>query len=62
MEHKHIKELSPAEQQAWADFNEHEKHRHIEDILKIDEEARWMKKELGIEARDIFVGVYIEVH
>jgi hypothetical protein len=60
MEKLNIKELSPERQQAFADLLLHEKHRHIDDILHLDEDLRWMKKYLNIVPSDIYVGTYIE--
>jgi hypothetical protein len=60
MDKINIKELSPERQQSFADLLLHEKHRHITDILNLDEDLRWMKKHLNIEPSDVYVDVFIE--
>lgn len=53
--------LSPEQQQAFADFQLKEKHRHLHDIENIDKDLAIMKQHYGIEAQGIFINTWLEV-
>ncbi len=53
--------LTPAEQQAWADYTLHEIERHEEDINRGREELEIIKNRYGIHPRRVYVGVWLEV-
>ncbi|MGB5217894.1 MAG: hypothetical protein WBN66_06310 [Smithella sp.] len=54
-------ELSPEEQQAFADYQANELYRHELDIKHIMADLIFIKKHYGIKARNIYVGAWIEV-
>ena len=54
-------DLSPSEQQAFADYQANELFRHEQDIKHIKADLAFIKKIYGIKARQIFVGKWIEV-
>ncbi|MFA5300794.1 MAG: hypothetical protein WC389_21600 [Lutibacter sp.] len=52
--------MTPAERQAWADFQLKESYRHLDDIEKIDENLKKLKLKYGIVPRKIFINTRIE--
>jgi poly(3-hydroxybutyrate) depolymerase len=53
-------DMTPAERQAWADFQLKESYRHLDDIEKIDENLKKLKLKYGIVPRKIFINTRIE--
>lgn len=53
-------DMTPAERQAWADFQLKESYRHLEDIEAIDENLKHLKERWGVVPRKIFVKTRIE--
>ena len=56
-----LSEMTKAERQAFADFQLHERARHIKDIGNIDKDLDLIKEKYGISPRRKFVGKWIEV-
>lgn len=54
-------ELSPSEQQSFADYQANELYRHEQDIKHIKADLAFIRKHYGIKARNIYVGGWIEV-
>ena len=53
--------LSDFEQQAFCNFQEKEKHRHLDDIDSIDRDLAIMAQEYGIKPQGVFINTWIEV-
>ena len=54
-------DLTPDQQQAFADFQLKEKYRHFPDIDKIDRGLEAIEKRYGIKARTVYIDRWIEI-
>lgn len=54
-------ELTPDQQQAFCDFQQKEKFRHLDDIDKIDKDLEAIERRHGTKPRHIFVEKWIGI-
>ena len=57
----HFSSLSASEQQSFADFQEKERRRHLDDVAQIEADLKVMKDRYQIEPRLVYVGAWLEV-